>query len=205
MVREPEPSQDKKPREVQKQFINHHGVRRLAGKFPARDGGHGKLHAPGHRRRHAVRIAVHEIAETTEYLAEYDGGRHRVGELPGGNGVVSHIKVSGQRPPDEASVYGESSAPDGEDLPLGAPVEFPVEQDVIDSPAHDSCEHDEEAEVHYFIGGDGHLLAFRFLAHQPYAHQHGGDVHESIPAERERSDFKNDGVQISGSSPDGDM
>ena len=94
--------------------------------------------------------------------------------------------------------------PDGEDLPLGAPVEFPIEQDVIDSSAQDACEHDEEAEIHHLIRRNGHPLALGFFPHQPCADENGGDVHESVPAQRERSDFEYDGAQISNSSPDGD-
>lgn len=203
MGRDPQASQDEEPDEVQEKLVYHHGMRGLAGKFPACDGGHRKLDAPGHRRGHAVRIAVHEVAETTEHLAEHDGGRHRVRELPGGYGVVSQIKIAGQHAADEAAVYGEAPLPDGEDLPHGAPVEFPVERDVIDSPAQDAREHDEEAEVHHLIGRDGHSLSRGFPLHKPYAGQHGGDVHEAVPSKRKGSDFEYDGAQISDSLPDG--
>ena len=47
------------------------------------------------------------------------------------------------------------------------------------------------------------LRSVSFLtSHTP--HQHGGDVHESVPAKRERSDFEYDGAQIANSLPEGD-
>lgn len=148
-------------------------------------------------------IAVHEVAEAAEHLPEHEGGRHRVCELPGGYGVVSQVEITGQHAADEAAVYGEAPFPDGEDLPQGGPVKLPVEQDVIGSPAQDAGEHDEEAEVHHLIGRDGHSLARGFPPHQPDTPQHGGDVHKSVPAQREGADFEYDGAQIPVSLPGG--
>jgi hypothetical protein len=159
--------------------------------------GAAKHHRPGYVADAAPQLAVDEVAQAPGGDARRHERRGEIHHLQVRHVVAPRREGHRRHHAEQPAVEGHPALPQGEDLERVREVVVRlVEEHVAQPPAEDHAEHDEEKDV-VELGarhGDDPLLD---AAHaEPPSGGEADEVHQAVPADRERSDLECDGIDI---------
>src|SRR5438094_1856904 len=150
-------------------------------------------HRPWHRGDAAVQLPVDEVADTPEEQAGCARQGQGVGDLPERNAVDARKRSGRDRHPDQGSVERQAAVPDPNEF--GGVVQ--IVPRLVDDGVHQAGPEDhsgqEVADQRVKVtSGQRYQASLDPRPHDPVADEIAHQIHDAVPAHRERTDANED-------------
>ena len=154
-------------------------------------------HAPGNVGDASPEFTVDEVAQASRGKADRHQRRDEIHQVPPVDALAPGDEGHGREHAEKSAVERHAALPDGEDLERVIEVVTGlVEQHVAQAPAQDYAHDAAKEQVVQLFARDGRQARLDAARAEPPERAEGEQVHEPVPAHRQRADGEHDGVEV---------